>query len=485
MKIPLRRNFLILALYFFCLHLNAQTKNFVGRGESEQSPEEARKQALSELSGTLKSDVRSEFKSFTDLQGSDASQVLSITTDLPLMGVDFKEQKDLRRHIAEALMDPERARPLYAEHVLNLRREIEQALESLATVGSASEKEAALKLIVTNLEELTRHRTVALLLGEPASALPLPGITKAEAAIQLEAVSKVIDSVERAAQTLCRDIPFEDIYIYPAKARGSGIPTQFAAVLRENMATVLNAVATPGEARYLMQGRYDYSDKGLDVFYYLRDGQNKTILSRNVRLMPEAYKEYAYEVKENSFESLLQLGHVVSSTFAAALRTEHGTEDLVYYEDDPVRILVKLSKPGFYYIVGHTLHGDERYSYLLPVNERGPGDAFFIKYVSPEEAGKWVQLAEFEVIPPLGIESLQLIASTRRPEQLPPYLIQEPDWGGNVLLDESFIAGMATPAKASVEKALVQTRALGRRKKAEEEKAEATLVFSTMPKDVE
>lgn len=460
--------------------VHAEGVAFRGRGESDRSVEEARKQALAELSGTLKSDVRSEFKSFTDLQGSDASQLLSITSDLPLIGVDFAEQSELSRHLAEALLVPERARPLYVDHAQNLSREIRTSLEALPKTDNASEKEQLLELILNNLEEYMRHRTVALVLGEKPENLPLPEITQAEALTQLEAVRKVIDSVDRAAHVLCANVPFEEIYIYPPKARGSGIPTQFAAVLKEAMSTRLKATDTPGRAQYLMQGRYEYSDKGLDVFYYLRDRQNKTILTRSARLLPEAYAEYDYKVKENHFETLLQLGHVVSSDFTAALRTEHGSEDIIYYEGDPVKILVKLNKAGYFYIVGHTLHGDERYSYLLPVNERGPGDAFFIGYVNAEQAGKWIQLAEFEVIPPLGIESLQLIASTFRPDKLPPYLMREPEWGGNVIIGDD----TAEAPQATVEKALVQTRALGRRKKPKEEKAEATLVFTTLPKDL-
>ncbi len=53
----------------------------------------------------------------------------------------------------------------------------------------------------------------------------------------------------------------------------------------------------------------------------------------------------------------------------------------------------------------------EKYSYLVNFTEE-PGNGKFVHYVNGDEANRWVELGEFEVIPPLGVETLHMIASS-------------------------------------------------------------------------
>ncbi len=135
--------------------------------------------------------------------------------------------------------------------------------------------------------------------------------------------------------------------------------------------------------------------------------------------------------------------------------------DLIFY--------VKLNKPGYFYIVGHTFAGEEPFSYLLELAEEASVPRRFVQFVNADDVNRWISLGEFEIYPPLGLEHLQVIASKEDlVERLPKYRFDEES--------EFYLVGK------DPRDGLVKTRAAKRPKKKKPENygAEAVLTYTSL-----
>ncbi len=101
---------------------------------------------------------------------------------------------------------------------------------------------------------------------------------------------------------------------------------------------------------------------------------------------------------------------VVSGDLRASITTNIGKKDLLFKKGKSFRLLVKMNKPGYFYIVVHSLKEGETYSYMIDFfNENS--NRKFIYHVNADDVNRWIELGEFEVVPPFGVETLQMMAS--------------------------------------------------------------------------
>jgi hypothetical protein len=102
----------------------------------------------------------------------------------------------------------------------------------------------------------------------------------------------------------------------------------------------------------------------------------------------------------------------LASDFRVSIKTGQGREQLHFSEGDQFELQIRLNKPGYFYIVGHTFMTDEPLSYLVEINpsiQNSPKR--FIRHATVVETGEWINLGRFAVQPLLGRETLQLIAA--------------------------------------------------------------------------
>jgi hypothetical protein len=442
-----------------------------GTGMSDKSAEEARFQALQDLASTLKSDVRSAYTEHTTNDAQNASYLLSVTSDLPILGPDVNVQQRRQQHLAEVALLAERSLPLYMSSLQGLAREIESAIQLLAQEESTGAQELLWRQILANLEDFERYRAVAVILGAKPDDIPHVPATKAEAAASIFRLAETINSLDRALDRLLADMNQRDIFVHAPRARGSSLPTPFARLLQERMTGHVASVSELSRASYVLHGFYDYTDEAMDIVVHLRDRDGRTALSRTVRIPHAVYKNFDYQPKELSFEGLLQTGLLVADELSIRIRTDQGDENLFFTEGQQLRLWVKATKACQIYVVGYTLKDNSRTAYLLPLQDNARGPDMFIRYISPSEANRWFELGEFFIQPPFGVESVQVIASTDDGLPLPRY--QFDNQTGLYLLQEGSL-------QSTVEKAVTQVRALGRIRKTGE-RAEATLSFVTYP----
>ena len=143
----------------------------------------------------------------------------------------------------------------------------------------------------------------------------------------------------------------------------------------------------------------------------------------------------------------------------------------MFEEGEIIEIYVKVNKPGYFYIVGHTFAGEEPFSYLLELQEEADPPRSFVQFVNADDVNRWMSLGEFEIYPPLGLEHLQVIASKEDlVQRLPEYRFDESS--------EFHLVGKG-PADG-----LAKTRAAKRpkKKKPENYSAEAVLTYTSMSK---
>lgn len=131
-----------------------------------------------------------------------------------------------------------------------------------------------------------------------------------------------------------------------------------------------------------------------------------------------------------AFEQQINQNILPNQSFRASLTTNRGQRNLLVYEHEILEIKVKLSQPGFFYLVGHVIQPSQQYAYLVQLNSHEiadtpasgiPSHSPFVKRITPSEANTWISIGRFTVSPPFGVEHLQLVAADYDlKEHLPP-----------------------------------------------------------------
>ncbi len=101
---------------------------------------------------------------------------------------------------------------------------------------------------------------------------------------------------------------------------------------------------------------------------------------------------------------------MISKKLRADITTHIDKKDLLFKKGNNLKLLVKMNNPGYFYIVVHSLKKEASYSYLIDFFD-AEGKRKFIYHVNADDVNKWIELGQFEIVPPFGVETLQLIAS--------------------------------------------------------------------------
>jgi hypothetical protein len=241
------------------------------------------------------------------------------------------------------------------------------------------------------------------------------------------------------------------------------------------MARHLKTVSNPDQAWCFLTGSYKTLKDGLELTCNLTDRQNRTLSTDLMFFLPQAYKGYTTEPVSMDFEKLIQSGYVVSGDFRVDLKTERGKQDLLYRRGDSMKLMVKMNKPGYFYLVSHNFK-KRNYSYIINFTEE-EGNRKFIYHVGGDDVNKWVELGEFEVVPPFGVETLQMVASTQDIVDSVPATFYDSATRLFTITDSGKAGGKSSVASRP-DRALAATRGLIMKKKAAT--SEAVLVFTSM-----
>jgi hypothetical protein len=456
---------LLLTLLVIPVFATAATLHAEARAATEQ---QAKREALAALADSILVNVQSESSSYVEGSGKRQEELhISSRSDIPLIGVEIDTVKVGGEVLCEARLESGKSLALYAKKLNELLLEI-SALDQRIAKADTNDRYMQLTQALTLIEQYEKYRAVAQLLGDTQFTVPPRSRSDTEA--QLHALEKSAPTIDLAAQVLAKGLKAEAVYIYPAMPHDSHEVTAFGRVMRDSLLQKLASVDSPDKAQSYFKGEYEILDNGIHLTYRLLDNQGNTLETRVAMLAPAAYAGLQFKPVTMDFDRLLHEGIAVSSDFRAQITSNRGGEDLLFDENEEVELLVKLTRPGYFYVVGYVVKKGENYSYLLELSQAA-SDRRFIRYVNADDVNKWLSIGRFETTPPFGTESIQLIASSDDPiDRLPTHPQNK----------ESDLYVTASSAKEGITK----TRAL-KPKRSESDKqyqTEAVLMFTTMKK---
>ncbi|MEA3521741.1 MAG: hypothetical protein U9R50_02070, partial [Campylobacterota bacterium] len=431
----------------------------------------AKQEALSDLSQSIKAEVQSSFSNsktqYGDAISKTAKSNIVVSSNLPIIGAEFELFDNPESVEALVALSPKKAKTLYQTKLTQLHKEIKTLKQKIDTSKQSHIKVELLTRLLQNLNEFDRYYSVGIIIG--LKDIALPRVSKAYVHSALLELQNHIDSLQQAGRHLAKAFKdYDNIYLYPPKADGSHEITPFAKALTLQIKPHIKNAPNLAKAKYQLIGHYIYNDKGLIVNYDLIDiktHENK--YSSTISLKPQAYKDYRITSNTLNFDQLLHNGVVSSSSLKASVVTNKGSDELLFIEAEEVELLIKLNKMGYYYLVGYTQTEAGKFAYLLELNEAA-GEQRFKGFINADDANRWMSLGIFNVEPPFGVESLQLISSNREFKSLPEHYYDRES--GYYMIGKSPKDG------------LQKTRGLIRKQSKKREISEAVLLFTTMQK---
>jgi hypothetical protein len=465
---------IVLFLVLVC-GLQAQTLEGLGLADSQEL---ARNIALQEIGAQIEVTIRS---SSTGRQtaakgaGVDTYHATAVVEtqaliDLPLLGVKVENLSRTARgeYAARASMPVKPAMQLYLTQIGEINRSLAE-LWRLQSTQTGAEREASVNQAINQVGLYDKYRNILLGLGHETP--PVLSVDRAQILAAAGQLAARIDTLDKAAQELCRGITQNQIFVYPFQHQGSTEVSPFGRTLRDLVQAQVSAVDNHADALHMIRGTYRGDESGIDVTLTLSPAQGadrgRLLATRVVRLLPEAYRGLDWSPKAPGLDQLIQDGFVVSSDFRLEATTNRGKEAVLFARGDVAEILVKANRPAYLYILSHIDVDGRKFSYLLDLDQGNQNNRRFIFYLGPDMVNKWVSLGSFNIVPPFGVERLQFMASSKdQIDAIPPYRYDTQS--GYFLVGDSQA------------ETVVRTRGLQKQKTTETLSAEAALTITTM-----
>jgi hypothetical protein len=387
----------------------------------------ADRQALNQLQQQLKDVVKQNSalcagSSAKFVKLCDRDQHLIITQDyLPLLGIEVaKTSKNSVVAGSRVSLSAKESLPAYQTALNNEKAILENWSTKKDQVRGLQRNKLSKQDLSLQLARFYQLAMVAATLGDDSylkTTFQLPPIDNSEESL------KKFSSIDAAAAYIATKVITDKVFVFPLRPVTSVEVTPFGKKFHDALQSKMHSqlVSNPF-GNYLLSGVYQAGDKELLVTYQMYS--DDFLLQDRIRfkLPMEVANDLRVEPVAADFEQVFVTEETATPEgFRSEITTDIGSSDLLFRQGDTVRLYVRLSKPGYFYIVGHVAKQDTQYSYLLDVGE-GEGSERFIKYVSPEQANQLIELGEFYVDPPYGVEYLQLVAATADlAKQLPDY----------------------------------------------------------------
>ncbi|MDI9529540.1 MAG: hypothetical protein QM233_06390 [Candidatus Cloacimonadota bacterium] len=388
-----------------------------GYGSSEES---ARSDALANLSQLLY--VRVDAR-VTDLLREENSKVfertvkeVSTSSNLPILGAIFNVEKHKKKEYRVTVaLDPQRSLPLYSQKLGELYGRLADACDYLEASGDASLRFQKLLQARRDLEEFDLYRFIYLTLGgKPQADPPITGQLLDKALHELTSVFSDLDLGLKLGGEAFSE--YEMIYVFYPSVYPSDETTGFARAVRDRLQGLLSSCERPESAAWYLRSSYEIQTDRIDLHLRLTDKNGSVVRSALISFGPPAYGAYEYEPRTLDLAKLMDMGELVSNDLTVKLRGADGTNQLFFTEGQTVQLQIKANLPCNYYIIAHANTGWGIYSYVLDLGSDP------VSRISADLCNRWVQLPEFEVTEPFGVETLQVIASTGSLQgSIPPY----------------------------------------------------------------
>ena len=443
-----------------------------GYGNNEKDSLE---ESLADLSSRISVNVKSDFKSYITTNDTSydkrKEKLIELSSSLPIKSAKFVvlDGNDLTKTTAS--ITTKYSLKAYMSELERLAKNIaDGVLESTKKKNNALQH-TILTQVLQDLENFNKHKIVATMLG--AKNIPLLKETEAKIKTQLLQLEKSVESIDLAASVLSKGMIQNKIYISAMRLSGSTEVTQLAKILKDTMSTKLNTTSKSLNADYVLRGDYEILTDSIFITLRLSDKDNNIVKVATINISPSAYKNIKYEATSKSFDRSLMDEYITSSTLNVNIgfKGYNSLDGIDLRKDDIVDIVVKASKPVCYFLIGHTLKKEEKFSYLLPI---GSGTTPFTNSITGEDVNRALAVSEeVPVSAPFGSENLQLFASTFGANGKCPLVV--PNCKEN---EDEYCVIDGEPSHV-----IYKTRGLNlKKKKMRVEKAESSISFTSFEK---
>ena len=399
--------------------LFATTITAIGYGKTKSL---SQKDALSSLSEQIAVKVQSSYSSTQTDTNSKSVTTINTTSSLPILSAKLTVTKGNNEYITKAALDSNKALKLYSKKLTILKNAINRQNEAVKKEKNSALQYALYKKLLSRCKEYDNYKTVALFLG--ATSLQQPQTTTAEVEIKLLQLMQNTTSLDLVAQQLSYGL--EDLgklYLVPVKTKNSKEVTPFARVLKLYMRKRVQEVKKPDNADYIVRGEYEILPKSVFITLYVYDKSQNIFTTKTALIDKKALQNYPYQPTQLSFDTAMNNSVVSNGNFYAHLgfRGYNQTDGIDLQEGESVDIVLKTNHSMCYFIVGHVLHKNKNFSYLLPI---GSDEEPFSNYITGSDVNRYITIAQDVTIEaPFGKESIQLFGATLKPSGECPLVV--------------------------------------------------------------
>ncbi len=416
-KIP----FLTLFFIIISIYSRADTGALTGIGYGA-TEDEAKKEALADLSSAVKVRVYSKYEQQTAVKNGgeasvESSRFTRLISDVPFISPDvsyFKENGSIKA--VAVINNPES----YAAKAKELSGKIDALTDFPENAGR--------DLIYRQLEaaaplygEYEGYETVLTVLG--ISDYARPKISGSQARAMLLDMQSAPPSLEIAAEILTGPMKGRpNVYVSAPLTPGNDEVTPFAAFFRDMLSAKLKANKNKDAADYNMACSYTGSGGDVIMSCSLLSGGSAVVASSIVKIPGHLLKGSVIQPSSSDLMAVINGYDNTASSLRASVKISADGDPSMLKRGDRITLLVKANKPSYIYIVCYTRTAEAETANVLLLGINGA----FILPVKEDQADKWISLGQFTVNSMPGSETLQVFALENPPTAskiLPDYAV--------------------------------------------------------------
>lgn len=405
---------LILFLFMCLISFNAYSADLQGIGYGS-TMEEAKQEALSDLSASVKVQVYSKHEQTTyknkNKIKSDYTRWTKLSTNVPLLNPSIYYSKENGKHKAIAVIDNP---ALYSKKLTDIAEHIDDMTKNVKTGSDKTLSYRVLKSVQSLYDEYESYQAVADVLG--IKDYLLPRISSAEALKMILEMQETPPSLEVAAEVLTKDMNEQNIYVAPVMYAGKENITEFGAFFKDMLSTKVNSVEVEEDGRNKLRCSYTQSGNDIIMACSLITGVSKVLKSSAVKIPKELVTMQA--VPKTDTSSILNTYIPPKTDYKIWIKISTDGDPTFLREDEPFTLFVKANKAGYIYFItmNNAVDGEAN---ILPLDWNNK----FIKYIDEKNINKWVCIGHYRVKAPFGSESLYAFGLEKEP--MPEYIVPE------------------------------------------------------------
>jgi hypothetical protein len=402
----------------------------VGHG-SGTSPEAARAEARADLALRLQRRAAAQIDRVSGKTAVSTRRAIAGGRELPLVEIEFARSGARGGQVLYEARLTDTSLAAYEREALRLAERLRRL--DPAQLRATRDSTAGFADAFARLDQYLRISAVLSLFSSAASAPVKLDETAmwSSAARNLSPVTEAKEIARKVRLALDHANIAQCRVIAPVRA-GTAEATPLSGLIADELIAGACAARRDETAAHTLDGRYAQVDGRLLLMLFLLDASFNTQRAF-VFALPAAAEQSSHGLSTaNGFGATLSRGLVrvelpgqggatppVANAIEVDVRMGRGNRGLYYRPGERDKLLVKLDRPGYYYIVGHLQKGAERFSYLMEIGEPGATDRF-VRRVATDQAHRWQTASEFTVEAPIGLEAVQVFATSGPPQKRLP-----------------------------------------------------------------